>query len=61
MPESLKEEVMSMNHNLPLTGHMGIAKTLARIKKSFIWYGLSRDVELLLNLAAPATRTRGRL
>ena len=48
VPESLKEEVMSMNHNLPLTGHMGIAKTVARIKKSFIWYGLSRDVELFV-------------
>ena len=24
VPESLKEEVMSMNHDLPLTGHMGI-------------------------------------
>ena len=48
VPESLKGEVMSMTNNLPLTGHMGIAKTVAHIKKSFIWYGLSRDVEFFV-------------
>ena len=33
IPECLKEKVMSLNHDIPLTGHMGIAKTIARIKK----------------------------
>ena len=36
VPECLKQEVLSLNHDIPLTGHMGIAKTLLRIRKSFI-------------------------
>ena len=48
LPESLKVEVMSMNHDLPLTGHMGIAKTVAHIKKSFIRYRLSRNIEIFV-------------
>ena len=36
---------MSLNHDLPLTGHMGIAKTIARIKSRYTWYKLTNDVE----------------
>ena len=46
VPEKLKNEVISYNHDLPLTGHMGIVKTIARVKQSFMWYGLTKDVEL---------------
>ena len=48
VPECLKQEVLSLNHDMPLTGHMGIAKTLLHIQKSFIWYTMSRDVELFV-------------
>ena len=36
---------MSLNHDIPLTGHMGIAKTIACIKKRYTWYKLTDDVE----------------
>ena len=42
----LKQEVMSLNHDIPLSGHMGIAKTLARVKQSFMWYNLRKAMEL---------------
>ena len=45
VPDCIKQEVLSLNHNLPLTKHMGITKTLLHIHKSFIWYKMSRDVE----------------
>ena len=48
VPESLKEEVMSLNHNLPLTGHMGIAKTITRVKQSFTWYNMAKDIKLFV-------------
>ena len=44
--EKLKQEVISYNHDLSLAGHMGIVKTIARIKQSFMWYRLTKDVEL---------------
>ena len=48
VPESFKSEIMSLNHDLPLTGHMGIAKTITRVKQSYIWYGMTRDIELFV-------------
>ena len=48
VPDCLKQEALSLNHNLPLTGHIGITKTLLHIRKSFIWYKMSRDVELFV-------------
>ena len=58
MPESLKQEVMSWNHDLPLTGHMGITKTITRIKNSYIWYGLSKDVELFVKSCSTCNKNK---
>ena len=58
VPESLKQEVLSLNHDIPLTGHMGIAKTLLRIRKSFIWYKMSRDVELFVKSCQVCNRSK---
>ena len=45
IPECLKEEVMSLNHDISLTGHMSIAKTIAHIKNRSAWYKLTDEVE----------------
>ena len=58
VPECLKQEVLSLNHDIPLTGHMGIAKTLLRIQKSFIWYKISRDVELFVKSCQVCNRSK---
>ena len=36
---------MSLNHDIPLTRHMGIAITIACIKNCYTWYKLPDDVE----------------
>ena len=38
----------SKGMELPVSGHMEIANIIPQIKKSFIWYGLSREVDLLV-------------
>ena len=48
VPECLKQEILTLNHDIPSTGHMGIAMMLLHIRKSFIWYKMSRDVELFV-------------
>ena len=58
VPECLKQEVLSLNQDIPLTGHMGIAKTLLRIRKSFIWYKMSRDVELFVKSCQVCNRSK---
>ncbi len=34
-----------MNHDHMLAGHLGIAKSLARIRRQFLWPGLGNDVK----------------
>ena len=47
VPESLKQEIMSLSHDLPLMEHMGIVKMLLRIHMSYVWYQMAKDVELV--------------
>ena len=56
--ECLKQEVLSLNHDIPLTGHMGIAKMLLRIQKSFIRYKMSREVELFVKSCQVCNRSQ---
>ena len=44
VPESLKEEVLQGCHDCPTAGHLGQNKTLFRVKKSFIWFEMAKDV-----------------
>ena len=48
VPKKLQTGVMSLNHDLPLSGHMGIKKMLARVQRSYMWYKMSSDVELFV-------------
>jgi transposase InsO family protein len=44
MPASLKRSAMEYNHELPSSGHQGIARTKAKLQEKFYWYGLKDDV-----------------
>ena len=44
VPRVKVKEVLIENHDHMLAGHLGIAKTIARIKRHYIWKGLKRDV-----------------
>jgi hypothetical protein len=48
VPSSLKQEVMSLCHDIKMSGHLGIQKTIAKVKQSFHWYNLRADVELFV-------------
>ena len=43
-PEAYRNEVLWVAHTIPLSGHMGFAKTLDRVSTRFSWPGLSSDV-----------------
>ena len=58
VPDVLKENIMSMNHDIPLTGHMGITKTVLRIRASFIWYKLKDDVETFVRSCAVCNQNK---
>ena len=44
IPEALREEVLTNLHEGALGGHLGIDKTLARLKNRFYWPGHYNDV-----------------
>ena len=58
VPDSLKEEIMSLNHDLPLTGHMGIVKTVSRIRNSYIWYKMNEDIELFVKSCSVCNKNK---
>jgi transposase InsO family protein len=44
MPVSLKTSALESSHDLPSSGHQGIARTKASMKEKFFWYNLTKDV-----------------
>ena len=45
VPASCREDILRMSHDDPCSGHMGISRTLQRIKNKYYWPGWSQDVE----------------
>ncbi|KAK7909313.1 hypothetical protein WMY93_013997 [Mugilogobius chulae] len=46
VPSKFRHEVLSLAHDNPLAGHLGIRKTYSRILRQFYWPGLKKDVQL---------------
>ena len=44
LPKKLREEVLAEIHSGPLGGHLGVKKTLAKVKARFYWPGLTSDI-----------------
>ena len=44
LPSHLIPMVFQYYHNSPVGGHLGIHKTIAKIRDSFIWKGMDRDI-----------------
>jgi len=45
VPQALVPDVISALHNQPGGGHLGVHKTLAKVRDRFYWPGLQKDVE----------------
>ena len=41
IPESLRESVLSLHHDLPTTEHQGVARTKSRLKEKVFWFQMS--------------------
>ncbi len=42
VPKEKIKDILELNHDHMLAGHLGIAKTLARVKRQFVWPGLGK-------------------
>lgn len=44
VPATMREPVISLNHDLPTAGLKGVAKTLERVKEKFWWKNMDEEV-----------------
>lgn len=44
LPRSYRNQVLSLAHDCPLSGHLGVRKTLYRIRRHFYWPNMRADV-----------------
>lgn len=49
----LREQVLIENHSLVTAGHLGIRKTLIRLRKKYYWPGMVSDVKKFVNSCEP--------
>ena len=45
VPESLRSEVMYLNHDIPSAGHQGVDRTLSRVKEKYFWRNMTKDIK----------------
>ncbi|CAG2196067.1 unnamed protein product [Mytilus edulis] len=44
VPAILQNEIMINCHDTPFSGHIWVAKTKAKMRQNFTWYGIGKDV-----------------
>ena len=49
LPSNLANDVLSGLHNSPVGGHLGVSKTLDKVRSRFYWVGQRKDVEKWCN------------
>jgi len=45
VPTQLRPKLMYIAHDIPAAGHLGVAKTKARLQRHFYWPGISNNVK----------------
>ena len=50
LPQVWQSEVLQMLHEDPCAGHLGIHRTIARVRNRFYWMGFKQDIEDSINM-----------
>ena len=58
VPTQLKEEMLRHFHDSATGGHLGVIKTVARLRQRCYWYGMVRDVQAYIATCAECTRNK---
>ena len=59
VPRALIHEVFQVHHDLSLAGHLGIHRTIAKVREGFHWVGLSRDIHNLVAECPQCSHSKG--
>jgi hypothetical protein len=61
LPRILVHKVLYELHNTPVGGHLGIKKTLFKVRKRFMWYSMRKDVTDWCNKCIECAARKGPL
>ena len=53
LPESLVPQVLYALHDSPSAGHLGVSKTLEKVRRRFYWHGMREDLENHIGRCGP--------
>ena len=59
VPDVLKRRLFDQAHAGPLAAHLGFERTLAQLRDSYYWPGMSKDVRAWCNACDVCARSRG--
>ena len=49
-------QVLHVLHNSPSAGHLGVSKTLEKVRRRFYWHGMHEDVENHIRRCGPCVQ-----
>jgi hypothetical protein len=58
VPRELREEVLSLCHDVPASGHQRISRTKARLRERFFWYGMMKEAPGFVSTCGPCSRNK---
>ena len=53
LSDSFVPQVLHVLHNSPSAGHLGVSKTLEKVRRRFYWHGMREDVENHIRKSGP--------
>ena len=56
LPESFVPQVLHVLHNSPSASHIGVSKTLEKVRRRFYWHGMREDVENHIRRCGPCAQ-----
>lgn len=58
VPKSQVEEILTLCHDDPASGHLGVTKTLEKLRSRFYWSSMFRDVKAWVATCKPCARRK---
>ena len=58
LPEKIRKEAVMEMHGNPLGGHLGVRKTLAKVKAMFYWCGMTADIRSFIRTCSLCQRRK---
>ena len=58
IPEPLKQDILSLCHDIPASGHQGIDRTMSRVKDKYYWYGRHSEIQNYIAKCASCNKNK---